>query len=326
MTRFERWRCSAARSKTVTTMTTSRPPPFVRRLTWRFSSAPCDGSVRRDSEDMPSRCDGDGSSSIDYKGLSFTGHRQSRLDSRPLHTHHKACDEPPPDEVLWRYMDLTRFLALLDSRSLFFCQASRLEDPFEGSLSEATVREREKVREQNPLDEAFIVAPYERMPALTAINCWSANAHESVAMWRLYCPSGPGVAVRSTFGALTASFAEARHKILVSRVAYVDYEHARIPDGHLLAPFLHKRGSFEHEREVRAVIQHMPDQTMPNRPSPFDQNGGVNVPVGLDVLLKRVYVSPTAPAWYSDLVKRVVGKYQVAAEVHQSNLDADPIY
>jgi hypothetical protein len=239
---------------------------------------------------------------------------------------HRECDEPDADEVLWRYMDLTRFLALLDSRCLFFCQASRLEDPFEGSLSKATALDRDAARSRDPLDEGFIEVPYKKMTELTAISCWSASKHESAAMWSLYCPTGPGIAVRTTFAALCNALKGAPQKIVVSRVAYLDYDREKIPDGHLLLPFLHKRRSFEHEREVRAVIQHMPDQTMPGRPSQFDPAGGANVPVSLDGLVERIYVSPTAPNWYSDLVGRIAAKYSVSAEVHQSRLAADPIY
>jgi hypothetical protein len=44
-------------------------------------------------------------------------------------------------------------------------------------------------------------------------------------------------------------------KVSVGKVKYLDYEHEMFPDGNTLMPFLHKRLSFEHEHELRAVVQ-----------------------------------------------------------------------
>ena len=47
------------------------------------------------------------------------------------------CDPLPDDAVLWRYMDFTKFVSLLEKSSLFFARADKLEDPFEGYLPRA---------------------------------------------------------------------------------------------------------------------------------------------------------------------------------------------
>ena len=41
---------------------------------------------------------------------------------------------PPDDATLWRYMDFTKFVSLLEKQALFFSKPDRLGDPFEGSL------------------------------------------------------------------------------------------------------------------------------------------------------------------------------------------------
>jgi hypothetical protein len=45
---------------------------------------------------------------------------------------------PPQDQdhSVWRYMDFTKFLSLLDDQHLFFARADMLGDPFEGSLAQ----------------------------------------------------------------------------------------------------------------------------------------------------------------------------------------------
>ena len=41
---------------------------------------------------------------------------------------------PPPDPhvPVWRYMDLTKFVWMLQMKALYFCRADRLGDPYEG--------------------------------------------------------------------------------------------------------------------------------------------------------------------------------------------------
>jgi hypothetical protein len=244
-----------------------------------------------------------------------------------MYQQHRECDSPAADATLWRYMDLTRLMALLESSSLFFCRADLFQDAFEGSLARANLDRRASAVPGDPRDEAYIDVPYRQMREWTAISCWSSSEHESAAMWSLYCPGGPGVAIRTTFAELCEAFLACEQwKIFVSKVTYLDYDQAVVPDRHLLAPFLHKRRSFEHEHEVRAVIQRMPDSTMPDRPSPFATRGGVSVKVALATLFSRLYISPTAEAWYSDLIRSVVARYQLKCEILQSSLAGDPIY
>ena len=39
-----------------------------------------------------------------------------------------------PDVPLWRYMDLSKFISLIQTSKLYFARAADLGDPFEGSL------------------------------------------------------------------------------------------------------------------------------------------------------------------------------------------------
>ena len=52
-----------------------------------------------------------------------------------------AVFESPQDEnaKIWRYMDFTKFVNLLDTSKLFFPRADKLGDPFEGSFPRGNV-------------------------------------------------------------------------------------------------------------------------------------------------------------------------------------------
>ena len=46
---------------------------------------------------------------------------------------------PPAEAILWRYIDMTKFLSLLHSKALFFVRSDKLGDPFEGSFSRVNI-------------------------------------------------------------------------------------------------------------------------------------------------------------------------------------------
>ncbi|KAF5417645.1 MAG: hypothetical protein C5S38_01275 [Candidatus Methanophagaceae archaeon] len=93
----------------------------------------------------------------------------------------------------------------------------------------------------------------------TIMNCWHINDYESAAMWNLYLKTDEGVAIQSTFKRLTESFLNhAEHDVHIGTVKYIDYETEWLPERYSFNPFLHKRKSFEHERELRAIIQKFP--------------------------------------------------------------------
>src|SRR5260370_42500079 len=45
---------------------------------------------------------------------------------------------PPEDTKIWRYLNFTKFVGLLETRSLYFSSLARLEDRFEGPLPPAS--------------------------------------------------------------------------------------------------------------------------------------------------------------------------------------------
>ena len=66
-----------------------------------------------------------------------------------------------------------------------------------------------------------------------------------------------GVAIRTDFRSLSESFL-GEDKIFIGTVDYVDYDTAFIPENNIFSPYLHKRNSFEPEKEVRALTQEIP--------------------------------------------------------------------
>lgn len=57
---------------------------------------------------------------------------------------------------VWRYMDFTKFVSLLDKRELWFTRADELNDPFEGTLSRMSLYVDGVVPEQSAEYDRFV--------------------------------------------------------------------------------------------------------------------------------------------------------------------------
>lgn len=243
----------------------------------------------------------------------------------------KFHNPPPQDAVLWRYMDFTKFIALLETRSLFFARADSLGDPFEGALPQKNMEER-YTNLHPELQEAISMSPFlvssllRQFTRLTWVSCWHEGSHESEAMWKLYSSAHGGIAIKTDFNAFVRSFntGQSSETIHFGRVQYLDYATDLIPEDRLLSPYLHKRKSFEHEREVRAIVQDVPTGQIATLSQ--DADIGISYEVDLNRLVQEVIIDPFAPGWLYDLVNLIAIRYNLDAPIVKSSLANAPIW
>ena len=231
-------------------------------------------------------------------------------------------------------MDFTKFVSLLECRSLYFARADLFEDTFEGSLSRATFSWRAGLYEGLSVDpeelEKFSKAR-EQLRKQIFINCWHMNSRESAAMWKLYARSNEAVAIQSTYQLLHSCLPENTY---VGEVQYIDYEMDYLAEDHVFRAYMNKRMSFEHERELRAMIyipSDDPNDYLRSSITVKDVEARVGEPVGdvgravavnLNKLIQSVYVAPTSPAWFNDLVLKIMSKYKLKKPLINSALNA----
>jgi len=161
------------------------------------------------------------------------------------------------------------------------------------------------------------------------VNCWHMNECESVAMWEVYSTSKESVCVQTTYARLREALAE---DVYIGMVNYISYERDKIPAGNTFWPLVHKRKSFEHERELRAVWSDMASVSLAgpevgaglkSQPAPQEV---VWKQVNLGALIESVFVSPSAGLWFSALVRKVLRTYSVRLPVQRSDLAAEPLF
>ncbi|MFN8287113.1 MAG: hypothetical protein U0V74_10190 [Chitinophagales bacterium] len=258
-------------------------------------------------------------------------------------------------QKLWRYISFSKFVSLLHSRKLYFTRADKFIDTYESSIPQKDVEAarnyyasfldseminvagisqfpktdiRPNIQHFLNLSDAEINAiSDEEIPRYllkTAnryqyVSCWHTNNDESAGMWQIYMNNNEGVAIQTTPQLLAECLQPDANTIYLGPVNYIDYTNDSWGPPQALNPIFHKRNSFAHEREVRAVIIN---------PKGIDPryNTGAPVEIDLEKLIQQVFVSPQAESWFKDTVQSVCNQYGLSVKAVQSGLYNEPSF
>jgi hypothetical protein len=216
------------------------------------------------------------------------------------------------DTIVWKYLDLSKFLDMLMSQQLFMSRSDKFEDQYEGTFSEPTFEEIKKIAANNPKFLDYYKSHREKV----VISSWHINEYESFAMWQIFTKNNEGLAIQSTIGRLKEALRpENRIEQYIGNVNYIDYKKEYIPFDDTFFPFLFKRKSFQYEREVRIIS----DVSAQN----ISVNEGLKINVDLNQLIEKIYIHPKSENWYKKLVIELVSKLDFKIEIEKSDLESD---
>lgn len=242
--------------------------------------------------------------------------------------HPSFRNQPSPGDKIWRYMDLARYLSLLGSSAIHFARADQMTDTWEGSYGQRNIDLLPAFYEDAEHMRGVMRNYRAQWQQLVHLSCWHEAPYESAAMWDIYQRDGRGVAVQTTWGRLTSSL-RGNKPVFGARIEYVDYATYYISENIPSEPFMHKRLSFAHEREIRLMtITGSDPWTVVNVPELIHHAAGppvLPIEVELPQLIETVYVSPGAPDWVGEVVRQVTAQYGFKFNVLHSALGADPI-
>lgn len=209
---------------------------------------------------------------------------------------------------IWRYLQYSKFVAMLKCKTLHFSRADKFTDIFEGSYPRKNLKNYPSV--PNP------TYTYEAFKKYVAVSCWHRNQDESEAMWELYLKNSDGVAIVTDKNTLEECLADSEASVI--EVQYKNYREDQIDDFTWFKAFEYKRKCFIHEQEIRANIYRLP-------PSPNIINGfpeisppdgtncvpdeGIQVNVELSTLIEKVIISPRSGAWFESLIRETLVNY-----------------
>jgi len=229
-------------------------------------------------------------------------------------------------------MDLAKFLWCLQHEALFFARLDQLGDPFEGYYTRIHAEGEDAFvnaiiaaapdQPPEPLREA-----YRRLLTLHAsfrtqyfVSSWYMNEQDSAAMWRLYTSLHESICITTSYANLYDALPEKTH---MGIIRYIDYNRVAFSMFNSFNFVMHKRESYSHEREVRAVLW---AQEGGVKGTFAEKDNGLIVPVDLGKVIESVYVSPSAKPMVREVVEGLVHKYELKARVLQSEVNASPAY
>jgi len=223
------------------------------------------------------------------------------------------------ESTIWRYMDFSKFVDLLDSQRLFFTRLSKLrkDDPYEGSLVPFYPNYKEGKSSE------IIKESDKGLPNDFFVSCWHLSDIESAALWKLYSNSNECIAIKSTVAKLVSSIVHNEGYCNTSiEIKAVEYGHekarSRNNNSNSVRSFdvvFTKRREFAHEKELRLAIwaDTLPTPILPDAP-------GLKLEVNLESMISEIVIGPEAPDWTKDLVKSISKKYDFSFEIKQSTL------
>ena len=217
-----------------------------------------------------------------------------------------------PDTIVWKYLDLSKFVDLLLYQKLFMSRSDKFEDQYEGTFSEPTFEEIKKLSANNP----DFLDYYKTHRKNVVVSSWHINEYESFAMWQIFTQKSEGLAIQSTVKRLQESLeTENTYKQYIGEVNYIDYKKEYIPFDNSFFPFLFKRKSFQYEREIRIIT----DVSSHN----LTIDNGLKIDIGISELIEKIYIHPKSENWYKNLVIELVKRLGFDFEIEKSDLESD---
>lgn len=255
-------------------------------------------------------------------------------------------------DTLWRYMDLSKYLSLLEKGEMYFSRLDLFADKYEGEYPvEDFLRQTKnffKLLLLNKNSESSF--DFDRNYDLTFksgfyANCWNLNENESYGMWKSYLNHTEGIAIKTKVRKLKNSFILSKENYVnlsFGKVEYIDYEKDSIVEQYsknkkkgfftLPIPGLYKRKQFEFESEFRVIASHFKsfdegkDFILQLKESKELAQSNIRIKVDLNELIENIYVSPFCNQWFIELVQDVSKRYGVLAPVIQSQINSNPPY
>lgn len=263
---------------------------------------------------------------------------------------HEELFAPSQEQELWKYMDLPKFLSMIQTSSLYFPSLKQFElsDPWEGLVSKQNFAPSRKISVHTIADSSSLIDinnPSNKIETMTLqeaigegfekyvesaklvrlnaqkymfVNCWHMNNTDSDSQWKIYGNNDYSLAITTNFEKLKNAINDERW-IYGSDIIYYDPKKYEVPDSNMFFPVIHKRHSFSHEKEFRLI--HMSSDFVQK---PDEAPPGLNISVDLGNLIEKVIISPRAPTWFKESIELLMQKYNLDHTCVKSDLLEHP--
>lgn len=226
---------------------------------------------------------------------------------------------------LWRYMDLPKFLDILENKKIFFPKVELFEDKYEGIhnaigdedfydiTNHGKLIRTESItdarHEKNSDDlKRYLQGWVDTIREAVGVSCWRLSEHESHAMWKIFLNSNEGVAIKTSITSLTNGLGKTRDKqqLMIGKVQYINYQIDKIPIDNIMNSLFYKNIYFEHEKELRVIVYEQNEEDLTDFGISLKKvSSGILVEFNYKEIIEEILISPYAPSWFYDLVCKV---------------------
>lgn len=256
--------------------------------------------------------------------------------------------EKEKNQKIWRYVDLSKFIHMLSTKKLFFCNLNQFEDKLEGEIpfpkefgyssEPRNGTEFGKIMMnlmKHTVLNHFGKQDVSQLKKYILVNCWHVNENESSMMWKSYTSKYPGIAIQSTTEKLEESLRSTNEKFLIRRVKYRDYSKEILDSVNLIEQFITKRIEFSSERELRIITSYsnnlfekiisydnpllkpyIDELDLESKKEGFDANlqNGKYISTDLNKMIEKIYVS-VSPSYFVENIQSLVNRYELEKEI-----------
>lgn len=257
----------------------------------------------------------------------------------PVIENSKITIPPNDSDTIWRFLNIPKFIDLIERGSLFFSNLSNFEDHWEGTKLPKSFDALyyQKIFKNNP---GFFCLEGKEDDAVTleiklakhttkiwrnriAANCWHLNPIEPEALWKIYSDKNFGIAIKSNVASLKESLSAEKRSLLISKMSYIDYFSESFEDNHVLSPSFYKRKSFEIENELRVIT--WTDEYNNPRKLPSNENG-VYIKTDLDKLVNEIVLGPYVPEWFSESLNNYLKSRNIKLKLSHSIISSPCLF
>ena len=252
--------------------------------------------------------------------------------------HTSPVFNPKKNYQVVKYLDLTKFVSLLQRKSLFFCRLDKLEDHFEGTTAKSNWQRRydfyanqhllspkfKKLNEEEILKNVEEHFEAERkMKALKTICCWNISNSESAALWKIYSDFNQGIMLVSKVTSIIEAFKNTDEDINLSEVKYINHSYDEMPDGNTMFPVIYKHNAYSYEKELRLIHTVKFGNGLRYDWSKEEIEQGKYLNLDLEKLIDEIVLSPYSPKWYIKLIENLCETYGLKTTIMQSELSKE---
>lgn len=243
---------------------------------------------------------------------------------------------PETDYTIVKYLDLTKYISLLQRQSLFFCRLDKLEDHFEGITAKPNFEKRVEFYKSLRDQLNFFTVPFpdekileevkknyefeNKLKAINCVNCWNKKDDESAALWKIYSDFSKGIMIKSSISLLEKSLKDTDKEIKLSEIHYLDYDKEIMPDGNTMYPLIHKHSAYAYEDEVRLIHEVKSEAGFAYDWTKEEVQEGIYIKTDLNTLIDEIVIGPYSPKWFFKLVEDITNKYGLSKKISKSKL------